>query len=331
MSRTLDYPATVAPHPGLTHALRRALATDAPLTLVGLGALALLVVALVGLVADPTVITGAPAWLKPLKFALSIAVYSGTLLWLLGQVQGHPRLVRLVSLGTATGFVAEMVVIVTQVVRGTTSHFNVATLLDAFLFDRMRDFIVLVFLMALLAAALLLRQRLPEPVMAVALRFGLGIALLGMLVAVLMTVPLLVTRAAFTAGRFGAHTVGAVDGGPSLPIVGWSTVGGDLRVAHFVGLHALQLLPLLGWALTRERCAWLGRGGRLALLRTAGLAYLSLVIALTWQALRGQSIVAPDGLTLAVGGAIGAVVATVTLAVVMRARRVAALPRPELA
>jgi hypothetical protein len=98
----------------------------------------------------------------------------------------------------------------------------------------------------------------------------------------------------------GAHSVGVADGGPGLPIVGWSTVGGDLRVAHFFGLHAMQVLPFIGWLLSRRPS--LGARHRLLLVWSSGLAYLGLVLVLTWQALRGQSLIAPDAATLAAFG-----------------------------
>jgi hypothetical protein len=88
-------------------------------------------------------------------------------------------------------------------------------------------------------------------------------------------------------------------------MMGWSTVAGDLRPAHFVGLHALQLLAFLGWLLARRRVsAVLSERRRLTLVWTGGLAYLGLVLPLVWQALRGQSVIHPDGTTLVAAGAL---------------------------
>jgi len=92
-----------------------------------------------------------------------------------------------------------------------------------------------------------------------------------------------------------------------MPITGWSLTGGDLRIGHFVGLHALQALPIVGWLLTRRRSRRLGNRHRVALVVIAGLGYLGLIALLIWQALRGQPLLAPDAATLlALAALIGA-------------------------
>lgn len=279
-------------------ALRRAWVTDRLLTAVGLAMILALAGTLAALVADPRQIAGAPAWLKPAKFAISISVYSFTFLWLLGFVAGHPRLLRLATVATATGFVAEIVIIAGQAARGTTSHFNDRTPLDAALYSAMGGFIMVVWAMNALAAVLLLRQRLPDPAQAAALRLGLFLTLVGAGVGFLMA-------------KGNAHSAGAADGGSGLPVVGWSTAGGDLRIGHFVGLHGMQIMPLLGWLISRRMGRFSPRR-RAALVRVAGFGYLGLVVILVWQALRGQSIVAPDAATLAALGALAAGVAAAT-------------------
>lgn len=44
-----------------------------------------------------------------------------------------------------------------------------------------------------------------------------------------------------------SHTVGAKNGSEGLPFLNWSTLFGDLRVAHFFGIHSLQLIPFFGY------------------------------------------------------------------------------------
>ena len=275
--------------------------TQRPLILAGLGGLALLIVAGLGLWLDPRTITGAPAWMKPAKFALSTALYAFTMAWMLRQIDGHRRWVSAIGWGTAIVFVIELALIVLQVVRGVRSHFNFSTALDGALFSTMGAAITVALGLNVVAAVLMIRQRFTDPVLAVSLRMGLVITAIGAGVAFLMTQPTPDQLAAMQAGgmpvEIGAHTVGVADGGAGLPIVGWSTEGGDLRIPHFVGLHALQVLPLLGILLTRV-------GGALSLRRRTtltwigSLGYLGLVITLTAQALRGQALLAPDALTL---------------------------------
>ena len=105
-----------------------------PLTAVGLLMLVVAGPSLVGVLVDPRIITGAPAWLKPFKFAISTAVYSLTLAWVFGWLSDWPRVRRVVGWTTAIVFVLEVAIIDTQAWRGTTSHFNVSTPLDRALF-----------------------------------------------------------------------------------------------------------------------------------------------------------------------------------------------------
>ena len=146
-------------------------------------------------------------------------------------------------------------------------------------------------LAAIAVAAALWRQRFADRAMGWALRLGMTITIVGAMTGGLMTQP---TRAQLDAARAGqpmtvsgAHTVGAPDGGPGLPGTGWSREHGDLRVAHFLGLHALQMLPLIAFLFTRragrKRAAsgWSGR---------SSASYVSLFGLLLWQALRGQSV-----------------------------------------
>jgi hypothetical protein len=294
--------------------LRRTAGWNRPLMALVAAMAVLAVVTAVGTFADDRVLTGAPIWLKPFKFSISLAVYCLTLAWMLSLLPARSRLANRAAVVIVAMFVIEMAVVVGQVVRGRTSHYNTTSTVDAILWQSMGTAIMVLFVAHFLIGYAVLRARLADRASATAVRLGLGLSLLGMLAAVPMVLP---SAAPGTPGVAGAHSVGTPDGGPGLPLVGWSTVGGDLRVGHFVGLHALQALPLLALLLTRFG-ARLGERTTVGLLRVAGGAYGSITVLLTWQALRGQPLLRPDVLTAAV--AVVIVVATLTGAAVVLAR-----------
>jgi hypothetical protein len=299
------------------------------LTAIGLGAV--LLTAGVGLVVDHRVISNAPGWLKPAKFAASFAIYAATLVWLLTFITGHRRLVRLLSWISALALLVEMALIAAAAALGTTSHFNVSTPLHGALWSTMATAISLIWLAGLVVAGLLLRQKLPDPTFAWSLRLGLLIALVGMAQAFLMTLPTTAQlTAAKSSGTFpvsGAHTVGIPDGGPGLPLLGWSTTAGDLRVGHFIGLHALQVLPLLGLALSHKESRWLSTRDRIALMVIIATTYLAVVALTTWQALRGQPLLKPDTLTWSALAALLLAALLAATTIVLRARTRASIPK----
>jgi hypothetical protein len=147
-----------------------------------------------------------------------------------------------------------------------------------------------IYLATIAVALRFLREPGRDRASGLAIRLGLLIGLVGLGVGGIMV-------------AFGSHAVGVADGGPGLPFVGWSTTGGDLRIAHFVGMHALQLLPLLAAALAAfgDR---LDPPARARIVAVTAAGYVGFVVLITWQALRAQPLLAPDGLTLAAFAAI---------------------------
>jgi hypothetical protein len=160
---------------------------------------------------------------------------------------------------------------------------------------------VLQTLLSVAVAVALWRQQFQDRALGWALRLGMAITIAGAFTGGLMTRPtdaqldqIVATRQATI---IGAHTVGAPDGGAGLPGTGWSVEHGDLRVPHFIGLHALQVLPVIALLLWRRR---IEDRRRARLVVVAGGSYAALFLMLIWQALRGQALVCPDTLTVSV-------------------------------
>jgi hypothetical protein len=249
---------------------------------IAMAALAVVIAALA--VVDQRVLLGAPLWFKPLKFSLSIMLYGAALAWMLSRLP--ERSMRRTGWLIAGAFAFEQLIIMGQAARGVRSHFNTDTVFDVALFVIMGVTIVMVYLATVAIALRFLRERNSDRVTTSAVRLGLLVGLLGMAVGFLMSAN-------------DGHAVGMSDGGPGLFLVGWSTTGGDLRIGHFVGMHALQLLPILAAGLAAVGRERLDETVRVRIVQVAAAGYAGLVVLVTWQALRAQPLLAPDALTLA--------------------------------
>ncbi|MGX5213939.1 hypothetical protein ACWKT3_35510 [Streptomyces violaceus] len=266
----------------------------------------LAVVSAVGLLVDDRVLVGAPIWAKPFKFAVSFVAYCLSLAWMLSLLPDRRRVGWWAGTVVALASLVEMVIITGQVVRGKRSHFNHATPFDEALFNAMAVTVVILWAGTLVVAVLLLRARIADRASAWAVRCGILLALAGAAVGFLMTQPAPGQQRGVSK-VVGAHSVGVPDGGPSMPLTGWSTTGGDLRIPHFFGMHALQLLPLLVMVLSllAPRFARLADDRvRLRLVLVASGAYAAAFALFLWQALRGQPLTGPDGATLGAAGLI---------------------------
>ena len=239
--------------------------------------------------ADPRELLGVPLWEKPLKFLISTTLYSATFSWLYSYVDKLQKLAR--WMGNLIGglLVVELVVIIGLASLGTTSHFNVSTPFHLAMWSVMATAISAVWGATFILGASLWNAPRMSAGLRLAVRWALGLGLAGMGIAFTMTPPQAQQIQPDTwAGIAGAHTVGAADGGTGLPFFGWSTIAGDLRVSHFLGLHALQVLPAFALIVS---VAIASQYARLAIITGLGMSY-GLFIAFTYvQALMGQSIV----------------------------------------
>ncbi len=86
-----------------------------------------------------------------------------------------------------------------------------------------------------------------------------------------------------------SHNIGGAIGGPGLPFVNWSTEIGDLRVAHFLGLHSLQIIPILGYILSKQNNLDAHKAKQWVW--GLSLVYLLIVCFTAYQAFQGQPLI----------------------------------------
>ncbi|MEM9919124.1 MAG: hypothetical protein AAF990_13565 [Bacteroidota bacterium] len=223
---------------------------------------------------DERILNGVNIWLKPTKFAISLVVFNWTLALILPLYPySTTKRKRLGDLVTWL-MVVEIGIIWLQAWRGKLSHFNMSTPLDQTLFQIMAASITVVLLIAGLLAVDAFHKKLrASEAMVWSLRFAwISVLIAGM--------------GGFMMGSALQHSVGIPDGGEGLPFLNWSREGGDLRVMHFFGLHAIQLLPLATYGLKRMG---LKQPGHLKKATIAiSLCYLTFVLYTFIQALGGK-------------------------------------------
>jgi hypothetical protein len=199
---------------------------------------------LIGIVmtqSSDTVVMGINAWIKPTKFFFSIWLFCWTMGWYLIYLDNRRRS-RFYTRMVIIVMIIEQFIITWQAANGRLSHFNISTPFYRALFILMGVAIATLAAWTGVIGYYFFRQkrfRAPMP-------YIWGIRL-GIILFVLFS---------FEGGIMAshlAHTIGAPDGGPGLPMVNWSTQHGDLRVAHFIGLHSLQLIPLFGYYIAKSR------------------------------------------------------------------------------
>lgn len=299
----------------------RSLKSNPPLAF-AVGYNALLVFILVPLAfLDQRLITGQPMWTKPVKFAISLVLYSGTIAVILNQLD-RPRAVRIISWIVSIAGLIEMICIVGQAIRGVGSHFNQETAFDGAVFSVMGISISVLWISHIWASVLLLKSKLADPVLLTGIRGGMLVSAFGMVIAFAMTMPGF--DGPITMNSLGmpiptGHAVGAPEDGPGFGLMGWSLLGGDLRVSHFVGLHAMQIIPLLAWSFSTmanhsNAIAVMGRN----LVRGLSVSYGIVVATLLLQALRGIPFNRIDSWTM--NGylmALGAIVVSLIPAIVL--------------
>jgi hypothetical protein len=253
--------------------------------------LALLVVILIS-IGDTRQILGLNPWIKPMKFMISITIFLWTVAWFMPEIHRRPVVFdfnapqpvasrftidkrQVVRWTIASAMVVEIVMIITQAARGTTSHFNVSSAFDGMVFSIMGVAIMLSTAAMGLFLWIIRRDTPPQRAGYLwGIRLGVALFLLASL------------EGGLIIGN-NAHAYPGPDGGPGLPLVNWSTDQGDLRVAHFFGMHAMQALPLLGFFLDRMRIA-----AARNVVVAVGILWLAVTGGLLIMALNGRPLLA---------------------------------------
>ena len=200
----------------------------------------LALICFVGLIIDDRTLMGVNVWLKPLKFSISTGIYVLTLGYLITLYPYSNRKKRIINGIVSWTMIVELGIIVYQGARGVQSHYNMSSAFDGILYGSMGILVgvnvIIMFLFIIDTIRLKLKT---EKSIQWAILIGWLVVFFGSWVGGQMIGQL-------------AHSVGVADGGAGIPLLNWSTIAGDLRVAHFFGLHGIQIIPLFALWLVKK-------------------------------------------------------------------------------
>lgn len=180
-------------------------------------------------------------WIKPIKFSMSFSTFASTVCLLLLALKVPDWQLKLARHAIAGSVALEIFSLAAQAWRSVYAA-GAHTLVDSVLAQLTNSMVMvntaIVTWILLLFCANRVRSQVVDVPMVAAIRYSIVIFLLGNAVGGYMLAR-------------GSHSVGVADGGPGLPFVNWSTIGGDLRIAHFIAIHAIQIVPLFAYILSQ--------------------------------------------------------------------------------
>lgn len=198
------------------------------------------IVSILGNLIDDRTLMGVNVWIKPFKFSISTAIYILTVGFLITLYPFSVRKKNLINNIVSWTLLIEIGLIIYQASRGVQSHYNVSNPFDGLIFAAMGILIAINVLIMVLFIFETLRLKLKTTkLLQWAILLGWVIVFFGSWVGGQMISEM-------------SHNIGIEDGGPGLPLVNWSTIAGDLRVAHFFGLHGLQIIPIFALLISNK-------------------------------------------------------------------------------
>jgi hypothetical protein len=215
-----------------------------------------------------TQVYGVNAWYKPFKFAFSTFTFAWAMAWYCSYLPDFNIKFFNWTIIVLLGF--EIIYIAIQAGKGQLSHYNVSSSFYSAMYSLMALAASLVTIYTAYVGVLFFKYSFPELP-----NYYVWAIRLGIIVFVIFSFE------GFAMGSRMNHSVGALNDNSNWFILGWSKTVGDLRVAHFIGMHALQVLPFLSFYVLKNT-KW-----------TIGLSVLYGLLALMTliQALQGKPLI----------------------------------------